>query len=264
MKHQILPVAALLSLAIIMPDRAGAALQGTGEGMIEGKLVSAYVKFDIVDGKLQITLTNTGTSDEYSAAHVLTDISFNMDGVDFAVAGSKVVVGPGGELSYQDSSKQREAAGFDVSAEWGLARNVILASEAGDPIGPFAFCVTATSPLEYGGEEFEAEPFAAGSLGGPPRLDGADFGLINPESRNHNGIKNMDMILSSVVITLSPVDGLLSESDLARISGATFSFGSDHVGIVGIRDAVIPEPVSLIVWGLLGSLAVIACRLGRR
>jgi len=122
----------------------------------------------------------------------------------------------------------------------------------GQPLGPFDFVVTATSPL-YGQE---AGPLVDSSLGGAPGLDGGDFGLINEASRYHDGIGNKDIIVNAVVITLVPKGGPLVEADLGRISGVTYSFGSDHVGIVGLKDSVIPEPGSLIVWGLLALLAI--------
>lgn len=243
---------AVLTVTLITPRTSeGSVLIGTGDGMIGGKEVSARFEAEVVDGKLQILLTNTGTRNDYTPAQVLTDISFNWSGPDFVAAGSSVWM-PDGSTWYYLKKPGSEDGPLNVSQEWGLARDTMLLGndEFPDPMGPFDFSVTATS---FGGSE---AIFADGSLGGQPGLDGTDFGLVpDPSNVLVVPLRNQDYIVDSVVITLSAIDPITGNLG-SLMSDVTFSYGSEHTGITGVHDDIIPEPASLIVWSLLGALGL--------
>jgi hypothetical protein len=254
-----LVLAALLA-GIVSPQVGRGSITGTGAGSIQGKAVSGQIDVSIVGGKLQILLTNTGPRSDYGSSQVLTDITFNMQSVNFAAgpgSGSSVVV-PTGSALYK-SNGQKSNGPYDVSCEWGLARNVTLQPSDGatDPLGPFDFSVTATS---FGGSETK---FANNSISGGMGLDAEDFGLLsNAANRNTPGIGSLSVIIGRVLITLAAVDPstgapiTLTDSDLSRFNSPTFSFGSIHTGIRGVADdlatADAPEPSALAVWSLLG------------
>lgn len=261
MRHWLLRSAAVVAmvtgaLASSAHGSMGGYFEGVGSGMIEGKLVSASVMFSVTgaDNQLHIRLTNTGTRTDYAMAHVLSDISFNLEGADFDFevgpeSDSSVVVGSDSTLYYMNKNQQTEPVGFDVSSEWGLARNTTMLPSDGftEPVGPFDYSITATS---FDGNE---EMFANGTLDfDSPTLNGSDFGLINFETGPTDPpFKNHEIILNSVNIVLCATR-VLTIGDLHFIKSPTFSYGSHHTGIVGIPDDIIPEPSAVIVWSLLG------------
>jgi hypothetical protein len=244
-----LPSAARASMGV-------ASLEGSESGMIEGKLVSAHVVFSVTgqDNKLHILLTNMGTRCDYAVAHILTDINFNLEGADFDFevgpgTGSSVSLGSGSTLYYGSRNASEQGEGFDVSSEWGLARNTTLLPSDGytENLGPFDYSVTAAT---FGGSEVL---FGSGSLDGqPPGLGGGDFGLLNAQTAPaESPFQNHEVIVNSVEIVLSATRPLLS-SDLSYIKNPTFSYGSTHTAIVGLPDDVVPEPSALAVWLLIG------------
>jgi hypothetical protein len=236
----------------------GSIVTGLGSGKIGGFDVSAKVEFSInSSGDLEIALYNTGKDANYGLAQVLTGVSFNMEDVDFVIGSgtrSKVVVGPESTLSCYDKLKKKYtpyAAGTNVSKEWGVARDIDLLDVDHKVIDNFDLTAAATTPVEG----IIAFQFATGdfSPGGnlTPGLDKEDFGLINAESRMNTNLKTTSLITNSVVITLQPLSGPLTARQLSLISNAAFEYGS-RSSMVGIPDAIVPEPVSLAIWSLLG------------
>lgn len=265
----------LLVLLVIAARPAGAAstgdvLAGTGEGLVDDKPVSARVAFRVVEGNLEIVLQHTGTRSDYTPAQVLTDISFNMssDDVSWDVASSSVVVGEGSILSRvvgkgKSASRVEHEAGFDVSAEWGLAQGATLPSADGSgDLGPFDFSVTAAALGDA-----DHHRFAGGNLNakGRPKLAGGDFGLINRETGvDPPSLSGASQIIDSVRITLVPTAdsdplnlGMIVTED-ERVP--TFSFGSAHTGVVGVPDEIVPSPSGL----AFGAGAFVMLSLGRR
>lgn len=265
----------LFLLGALLETAPGAVIfQGIGDGVVEDKDVSAAVTFEVDGSNLVITVTNTGTRNDYTMAQVLTDVTFstNMADLVFVVTpedeelGSRVDVAPGSSLYYDSAI----ADGItNISKEWGLASTVMLpdASNPGETLGPFQFSVTGTAPLPYNGED-SIQVLADGEIEPSSTfLNGGDFGLINMESlakvtRNHYAVSD------SVVITLV-TDGLdLSELE---ITSAAFSYGSAHeaVGIMDDPDPnpqpePVPEPTALAIWALLGAVATGGASLRRR
>jgi hypothetical protein len=225
---------------------------GTGSGTIEGKPVSARVMFSVTgsDNKLRVSLTNTGTRDDYTLAHVLSDISFNLQGADFELkpCGSFAYVGKYSTLYYGNSNTATEPKGFDVSREWGLARNTTLPPPEGLPanLGPFDYSITAAS---FDGS---AEKFASGDIDSTTGLNGADFGVMSFETSPFGPpLVNHEIIVNTVQVILCATR-VLSISDLHFIKNPTFSYGSEHTGIAGSKGDIIPEPSTVVVWLLIG------------
>jgi len=230
---------------------AGPVLIGTGEGTIEGKDVSGRMEMQIDDvtGDLLIRMTNTGTATDFAAAHIMTGIALRFDGsVSVDVSNSTVQVGPGSSLFNRGTVKTLSDP-TDLSKEWGLAQDQSLIGDDGSDLGSFDFLVTATM------FDDATEIFRDGEITPSSRkLNGGDFGLISGTSPDQAPFKNMHIVQDTVDIRLSKASG---EWDLAGVRDVTFFFGSDTTGIVGVPDAIIPEPSSLALLGI-GSLCCFA------
>ena len=269
MKTSVLCVVIVAALAFALPQSVEASVifSGTGEGWVgddDGlKEVSASVKFSVVGNNLVINLQNTGTRTDYTMAQVLTDVTFSTslgEDLDFLIVansltdGSKVEVAPGSDLYHYDPEEESMVTTdiTNISQEWGLASIVLLPPADGDPdlLGPYDFSVTGTAPLPYNDEDGIAI-FADGDIEpSSSKLNGGDFGLINLGSIQNESIGNRYMVSDAVEITLV-TDGI----DLSnlQITEVALSYGSSHDSVVGVPDDPVPEPASLIIWGLLGA-----------
>jgi hypothetical protein len=266
----------LICAAVVAPSTSQASI-GLGSGTIAGKHVKAQVNFAIVNGNLQLTLTNTG-AETYTADQILTGIAFNLNPskrFEF-IATSSTVVLAGGSRLYYDKVQDSYLTNCNISQEWGLAKNVGLSYASGQtkhglPVAEeaFQFMVTATKPVTtQTNPPISVTQFLGGEFSVPrgpgvtPRsngtaLAGADFGLVNYASRAMSAVGNNNVVVDSVVITLTPDYTRSAVPTLSDIVDASFAYGyvSNTNGthrIVGIVDDIVPEPATVAVWSLLG------------
>jgi hypothetical protein len=273
----------LTSLAIVVAimlaaSASQASIVGYGSGSIGNRPVSAEVAFDIVGTYLQITLTNKGTDRYYNADHILTGVAFNLKNVsghdvsnlsfDSGMSTVFVAGAPNASKLYYDQYGHYKSGPYNISPEWGLVQNpnpkYTLSYAAGQDMESedFRFLVTATKPVSNQTNSPQIATFP-GTMSLPAGntnkagLSGADFGLINEESRSNLGIRDKDVVAESVVIKLKLPNA--SNFVLDNIQKASFTYGyiaTDADGtahrIQGIEDEFVPEPATMAIWSLLG------------
>jgi len=234
-------VAVTLGLATLAPAATITATGNVGDSLDEAKPVSASADFSLNGDILKIVLTNTASGSDYTPAQVLTDVSFNVDGdvvFDVTDGDSKVLVAAGSTL-YNGTSATTIT---DISAEWGLATDVTL------PAADFSDDITITREFSFTSASLGGandNRFDSGEVGGPSKLAGGDFGLINDESKfNHTNGANAYTVVDAVEIFVK-VSGL---SDLSQITDVSFSYGSAHKTLTTTPPPptnVIPAPAAL-------------------
>jgi hypothetical protein len=177
-----------------------------------GSNLTASATFEIVGGDLQITLSNTSSSDVLNSAQLLTALFFDLDPTvgltpisALLASGSTVVNGPtgggnvGGEFAYDD----------------GLA-----GAPAGAGLG------VSNSGLGLFGDA----NFNGTNLSGPTAVDGPQYGITSAGDNTATGNTALltTPIIQSSVIFLLDIGGSTVYSDISEfsISNVSFQYGT--------------------------------------
>ncbi len=175
---------------------------------------AAEAGFDVVGGRLQVTLLNTSSQDVLAPGDVLTAIFFDIKN-NPKLTSVSAVLGVGSKVAYGPDG---QPSGGVVGGEWGLANGL-----SGAPLG----AKKGISSSGLGGL-FSAATFTGPNLAGPSALDGVQYGILSAGddiATGNGGITGSGgLIKNSVVFTLS---GLPAGFDVTRdISKVTFQYGT--------------------------------------
>ena len=224
---------------------AGADTYWGSSGALEAEAV-----FEIVDGNLQITLTNTASMDVMNTSQLLTGVFWDYDGTLSLVPlsailadGSEVWLGTtnvtpsdavvGGEWAYRDGLPTTITPG---GTSYGIASSGFSVDDV-DVFGPDDLFPPSID-LDY-----------------PPSPDGSNFGITSATdilATGNGGLENDPIIQNSVVFTL---DILGVGFDLGKIENVWFQYGTSltepHYSAVPVPPAV---GIGLFGMGILGAI----------
>ena len=202
---------------------------------------SASATFDVVGGKLQITLANTSLADVTTptgGGGILTALFFDLAPTTILTpvsatlgSGSTVFFGPNG--------------GGNVGGEWAYKRGL---SGAPGNAG------LGTSSSGFG--LFGQANFNGANLQGPTAVDGLQYGITSAGDNTANGnaavTGQFALIKSSVVFTLSGNPAFTTINDYT-ISNLSFQYGTDLLLDPNVIATPVPEPTAgvLLVAGML-------------
>ena len=222
----------LLAFATLIAEPAQASVFVGSSGSL-----SAMAEFDIVQGNLQITLTNTSTADVLVPTDVLTALFWDPN-ADLTPLSAVLAVGSTVWFGLD--------GGGNVGGEWAYASGL-----SGAP-GSAGLGVSST-----GLGLFHDGNFNGGDLQGPPNgaLDGLQYGITSAGDVKTTGNKPVTgeqaLIKNSVIFTLAAPNGY----DLSKITNVHFQYGT-CLGETSLdASSNIPEPTTLIIWSLLGAEA---------
>lgn len=216
--------------------------------------LSASVSFDVVNGQLQVVLSNTSQNDVRIGDHVLTAVFFDIAGVTLSP-----LAAISGGATYQGTD-WISGAGTNVGGEWAFKSDLNqygaslgISSSGLGLFGPFARFDTSTN------------------LAGPATPDGLQYGITSTaddrttgtgQHHSEGGVINSPLTVGSVTFLFN-VRGTV---DLASISKVTFQYGTglDEPHFAGTpvdggggSGSAVPEPATLALAGaaLLGLAA---------
>jgi hypothetical protein len=220
----------LLVAALFVPGRADASLFKLNDAA-GGYYATA--EFTIVDGNLQLTLTNTASGDVWDAAHVLT-------GLFFDIAGDPTLTALSAMTCDTCSITNLNPDPTDVSGEWAFRQTTDLAF--GADYGVAAAGLGLFGPKDLIGSTPILQPASPG---------GVDFGItsLTDNPSTNGGLSTVPLISNSVIFTFKMGPGF----DPATISNVTFQYGSS------LAEAV-PEPATLALFGPAAVAALLARR----
>lgn len=194
--------------------------------------LAASATFDVVAGKLQITLINTSMSDVLIPADVLTGVFFDIVGVNPVLAPSTAILGLGSSVVFGGTDP-----GNVIGGEWAYA-----ASLSGAPNGATRGISSAGLGLFGNGN------FPGSNLQGPSGTNGLQYGITSAGDNTATGNTPVTgsnaLIKNSVVFTLSGIGGGFDPS--AVIGNVSFQYGT------ALSEPNIPEPATAAMLALGG------------
>lgn len=199
--------------------------------------LAASATFEVVAGKLQVTLTNTSPADVMIPADVLTGVFFDFINVGPTLTPESAILGIGSTVFFGSTDP-----GNVVGGEWAYA-----ASLAGAPNG-------ATRGISSSGLGlFGNGNFPGSNLQGPASTNGLQYGITsagdNAATGNTPVTGTNALIKNSVVFTLSGISADFNPS--AVIGKVSFQYGT------ALSEPNIPEPATA---GMMALGAVCALR----
>lgn len=204
--------------------------------------LSSEAEFSVVNGQLQIILTNTstGTPQGFSNSdQLLTSVAFDLpDGAFISAGGTEINTG-----SYSvdfDNVTSQLGEGDDVSVEWGFG-NV---SKTG-----FGSSNNFVSTMKSGITPFEVATEVT-NLDGPINIDGPQAGLTNGVISLGGLGAIHHSIIAKIDITGIDLDNIAAaDNTLSYISSnnVIFEWGSDAAFGQGTTSFPVPEPSTLLL-----------------
>lgn len=212
------------SAALLLIHTGVHALSISGSGLVGGSAVSASADFSTSGTNLVITLKNTTAGGTPTKTQVLTGLFFTIDGSNpvLSLAGTGTTLGTS-SLLYTDATHSTNSADLNGS--------YLFLSHPGGTL-------SQSFPYEYGlgcvgaGGLFPAGQFTKGGGGDDYAIVASGTDLSLSTFKNDFPYEE-----NSVQFTLNG----FGSTDLSRITGVTFMFGSDGTGIVSGTSSV-PEP----------------------
>jgi hypothetical protein len=223
----ILGIAALLIIA--NPAQAVIFVGSSGN-------LSASADFSIVGGNLQVILTNTSMNDVLVPSDVLTAVFFDWPPSNPSLTRISAVLNTGSTVLFGSTDP-----GYVVGGEWAFKSGL-----SGAP-GSSALGVSSAGFGLFG----PSDVFPGTNLQGPADPDGLQYGITsagdNPATGNTPVTGTNALIKNSVVFTLG---GLPVGADVNTITNVHFQYGTS---LTEQSYSEVPEPLSVIVWTLLGA-----------
>lgn len=202
---------------------------------------SASAHFDIVDGDLEVTLTNTSTTDALVPSDILTAVFINISGAPTpALTPDRATLAQGSLVHFGGTD-----GGGGVGGEWAFRAGPILGYNFGisstglDIFGPF-------------------DRFPGSNLQGPESPDGLQYGITsagdNVTTGNAPVTGDHALIQNAVVFRLG---NLPAGFQLSRIDGVLFQYGTS------LSEPSFPGVPAPGTMALLAAAGLIARRRGR-
>ena len=202
---------------------------------------SASAEFDIVGGNLQLTLTNTSSSDVMVPTDILTAVFFNISG-DPTLSRISAELANGSTVLFPPDNYPLGTVNGDgvVGGEWAYKSGLSAPGKGTQGVSSAGFGLFGPSNL-----------FPGTDLQPPTSPDGVQYGITsagdNPATGNTPVTGTNALIKNSVRFTLG---NLPQGFTLGLISNVFFQYGTDlsEPGIVTDVEPV-PEPATMLLFG---------------
>jgi len=201
----------------------------------------------LAGGQLQVTLTNSSSSDVGVPEQILTALFFDMEGGP-ELDPVNALVAPG-SIVYQGTTLINVPGG-DVSGEWAYAKDV--------PTLPAAYCISSVGLDDLIGPKDRFN--TSMNLDGPTSPDGMQYGIVSTgdlSSTGNGGVEKNALIQDSVIFLF---DGLPDGFDIGDISNVYFHYGTSFTPLTNPpnpQPPLIPEP------GTMTAIVLALVSLGR-
>ena len=211
---------------------------------------SASAEFDIVDGKLQVKLTNTSTGDVTVPTDVLTGLFFTLNGNQTpTLTRNSAVIATGSQVIYSGG----QPAGGNVGGEWAYkAQSGLLGGQFNQGISSSGMDDTFGPPHLFPGS----------NLAGPESPNGLQYGLTsagdNPATGNGGVTGSGGLIKNSVVFTLGNLPAGFTLDDIGSVVRFQYGTSLSEPSLLAERPLTpVPEPTTYIAGCLLGIPALL-------
>ncbi|MCC6125343.1 MAG: PEP-CTERM sorting domain-containing protein [Pirellulales bacterium] len=217
-----------IAAVLVMASPAQAVIFVSSSGSL-----SASADFSIVGGNLQVILTNTSTSDVLVPSEVLTAVFFDWPPSNPSLTRISAVLNAGSSVLFGTTDP-----GGVVGGEWAF-KSGLSGAPGGSALGVSSAGFGLFAPSDV---------FPGTNLQGPAEPDGVQYGITsagdNPATGNTPVTGSNALIKNSVVFTLG---GLPAGADVSTLTNVQFQYGT------ALDETIVPEPLSVIVWTLLGA-----------
>jgi len=274
----------VLAMIVSVGVAEGAVWVGSKSVDLEGKKywLSASVEFTkmTLDGGstgLKVVLTNTAgqeavppslITDVMIPSQLLTAIFFDITG-DPTLTPVSAIVPSASSTVYFDTEAPFPApvaGGLDVGGEWAIKKGNLLVNVMDWPTNPLYGISSSGFGIFAPPNQDGTVYFGSPSLDNPIEVDGPNYGITafgdNTATGNAKVTGGVPLIKYQVEFTLT---GIPDDLDVgSQIQAVRFQYGTslDQPFLIPGQSLGIPEPASLVVWGLLtgGGLVALRCR----
>ncbi len=252
MKRASIVLSVLVAVAVVANTACASVSFSWSGAPIAGEdpnyLPSGTAEFSIDDDVLTIVLTNTSTMQMGGLGEVLTGLTWDISAGGVELDPESVMVATGSSVVGTGATPD-----VDVSSEWAFRDDLALGNNAmGDPLGEFGVgsMGNANSQETFGPHDrFDTST----NLWGPASPNGAQGGIVS--SVDDTNLQDPPFenkgpfVQNEVIMTFEIDDDDLDEDDIENVQAL---FGTNGM----TTTMVTPEPATVVIWSLLGGLAL--------
>lgn len=223
---------------------------------------SGSAEFTISGSTLTIVLTDTTTQQTLSIGEILTGLVWDIAGTGVSLDPLAALIAPGSRLAGVGATSDT-----DLSGEWGYRGDLSAGIGGMGPLGSYG--ISSVGDVNNGVDSFgPGDRFnTASNLFPPPSgsLNGVEGGIVGANvDFTSDGFKTQGPVVQGwdgsstqpgQMIFTFQITGTLNEAMIYNVQPI---YGSDGATLVAppFEAPVVPEPASVVIWTLLGTLAI--------